>query len=84
MGKVPKMIKVPAGSAYAQIEGGMGWLGYHVVSDGGMKPYRVRIHAPSMMSVSMMPELAQREDLFMQDFVAALASVDIVLGEVDR
>lgn len=51
MGKVPKMIKVPAGSAYTQIEGGMGWLGYHLVSDGGMKPYRVRIHAPSMMSL---------------------------------
>ena len=37
MGKVPKMIKVPAGSAYAQLEGGMGWLGFYVVSDGGTK-----------------------------------------------
>lgn len=84
MGKVPKMIKVPAGSAYAQIEGGMGWLGYYVVSDGGMKPYRVRIHAPSMMSVFALPDLVAESDMFMQDFVAALASVDIVLGEVDR
>ncbi len=84
MGKVPKMLKVPAGSAYAQVEGGMGWLGYYVVSDGGLKPYRVRIHAPSMMSVFTLPEVVEREDMFMQDFVAALASVDIVLGEVDR
>ena len=84
MGKVPKMIKVPAGSVYSQIEGGMGWLGYHIVSDGGMKPYRLRIHAPSMMNVFTLPDLVAESDLFMQDFVAALASIDIVLGEVDR
>ena len=84
MGKVPKMIKVPAGSAYAQLEGGMGWLGFYVVSDGGTKPYRVRIHAPSMMSVFALQDIVGVEDMFMQDYVAALASVDIVLGEVDR
>lgn len=84
MGKVPKMIKVPAGSAYTQIEGGMGWLGYHLVSDGGMKPYRVRIHAPSMMSLFAIPEVVEQEDMLLQDYVATLASIDIVLGEVDR
>ena len=84
MGRVPKMIKVPAGSAYAQLEGGMGWLGFYVVSDGGTKPYRVRIHAPSMMSVFALQDIVGVEDMFMQDYVAALASVDIVLGEVDR
>lgn len=84
MGKVPKMIKVPAGSAYTQIEGGMGWLGYHLVSDGGMKPYRVRIHAPSMMSLFAVPEVVEQEDMLLQDYVATLASIDIVLGEVDR
>lgn len=84
MGKVPKMIKVPAGSAYTQIEGGMGWLGYHVVSDGGMKPYRVRIHAPSIMSLFAVPEVVTQEDMILQDYIATLASIDIVLGEVDR
>lgn len=84
MGKVPKMIKVPAGSAYTQIEGGMGWLGYHLVSDGGMKPYRVRIHAPSIMSLFAVPEVVEQEDMLLQDYVATLASIDIVLGEVDR
>lgn len=84
MGKVPKMIKVPAGSAYTQIEGGMGWLGYYLVSDGGMKPYRVRIHAPSMMSLFAVPEVVEQEDMLLQDYVATLASIDIVLGEVDR
>lgn len=84
MGKVPKMIKVPAGSVYSQIEGGMGWLGYHLVSDGGMKPYRVRIHAPSMMSLFAVPEVVEQEDMLLQDYVATLASIDIVLGEVDR
>ena len=84
MGKVPKMIKVPAGSAYTQIEGGMGWLGYHLVSDGGMNPYRVRIHAPSIMSLFAVPEVVEQEDMLLQDYVATLASIDIVLGEVDR
>ena len=62
----------------------MGWLGFYVVSDGGTKPYRVRIHAPSMMSVFALQDIVGVEDMFMQDYVAALASVDIVLGEVDR
>ena len=84
MGKVPKMIKVPAGSAYTQIEGGMGWLGYHLVSDRVIKPYRVRIHAPSMMSLFAVPEVVEQEDMLLQDYVATLASIDIVLGEVDR
>lgn len=82
MGKVPKMIKVPAGAVYSQIEGSKGWLGYYIVSDGGTKPYRVRIHAPSVMSLFALSSVAH--DMLLQDYVAALASIDIVLGEVDR
>ena len=44
----------------------------------------MRIHAPSMMSVFALQDIVGVEDMFMQDYVAALASVDIVLGEVDR
>lgn len=82
MGKVPKMIKVPAGSVYSQIEGSKGWLGYYIVSDGGTKPYRLRIHAPSTMSLYALPDIV--EGMFLQDFISTLASIDIVLGEVDR
>lgn len=82
MGKVPKMIKVPAGEVYAQIEGSKGWLGYYIVSDGGTKPYRIRIHGPSVMSLFALPSIV--EGMLLQDYIASLASIDIVLGEVDR
>lgn len=82
MAKVPKMIKVPAGSVYSQIEGSKGWLGYYLVSDGGKTPARVRIHAPSVMSLFALEEISP--GLLLQDYIAALASIDIVLGEVDR
>lgn len=82
MGNVPKMIKVPAGSIYSQIEASKGWLGYYIVSDGGAKPYRIRLHTPSVMSVFTLPEL--KEPMLLQDFIATLASIDIVLGDVDR
>jgi NADH-quinone oxidoreductase subunit D len=85
MGKVPKMIKVPAGSVYSQIEASKGWLGYYIVSDGGAKPYRIRLHTPSIMSVFALPEmLKQKNNILLQDFIASLASIDIVLGDVDR
>ncbi len=82
MAKVPKMIKVPKGEVYSQIEGAKGWLGYYIVSDGGAKPYRIRIHAPSVMSLFALPAVAN--GMLLQDYIAALASIDIVLGEVDR
>lgn len=82
MGKVPKMIRVPEGRTYAQIEGAKGWLGYYIVSDGGTKASRVRIHSPSFMSLTALPEVMPGE--LLQDLIAALASIDIVLGEVDR
>ncbi len=82
MAKVPKVIKVPAGQVYAQIEGGKGWLGYYLVSDGGLKPSRVRIHAPSVMSLYALPAVSK--GMLLQDYIASLASIDIVLGEVDR
>lgn len=82
MAKVPKMIKVPAGEVYSQIEGGKGWLGYYIVSDGGPKPSRIRIHGPSVMSLYAVPAIVK--GMLLQDYIVALASVDIVLGEVDR
>ncbi|MFM9414314.1 NADH-quinone oxidoreductase subunit D [Peptococcus simiae] len=82
MAKVPKMIKVPKGEVYAQIEGSKGWLGYYIVSDGGMKPSRIRIHGPSVMSLFAIPAIV--DGMLLQDYISTLASIDIVLGEVDR
>ncbi len=82
MAKVPKVIKPAAGEVYHQIEGAKGWLGYYIVSDGSTKPYRIHVHSPSFVNLGVYPEIARGGNI--QDAVVALASIDIVLGEVDR
>ncbi len=82
MGKVPKVIKLPKGEIYMRTECPRGELGYHIVSDGGKKPYRVKVKSPCFTNVSVLPELAPGQ--MVADFVATIGSVDIVLGEVDR
>lgn len=80
--KVPKVIKPPKGEVYHQIEGGKGILGFYIVSDGTTKPYRTHIHGPSFINLGTAPEFGK--GALIQDFVTFLASLDIVLGEVDR
>ena len=80
--KVARMIKPSKGEKYCQIEGARGVLGFYLVSDGGLKPYRLHVHAPSFVNIGILPELAK--GLMLQDFIATLASFDIVLGEIDR
>ena len=80
--KVPKIIKPPVGEIYHQFEGAKGILGFYLVSDGTTKPYRLHLHAPSFVNVGILPELSK--GLTLQDFIGTLASIDFVLGEVDR
>ena len=82
MGKVPKMIKVPAGEIYMKTECPRGELGYHLISDGSKQPYRLKVKSSCFTHVSMLPELAPGQ--LIADFVATIGSIDIVLGEVDR
>lgn len=82
LAKVPRMIKPPPGDIYHQIEGSKGALGYYLVSDGSDKPYRIHIHAPSFVHLGAFPEMAKGSTI--QDAVAILASLDPVLGEIDR
>lgn len=82
MGKVPKIIKVPAGEIYMKTECPRGELGYHLISDGTKKPYRLKVKSSCFTHVSMLPEMAPGQ--LIADFVATIGSIDIVLGEVDR
>lgn len=82
MAKVPKVLRPPAGEVFHQIEGAKGILGYYLVSDGSNKPYRLHIHGPSFVNLGAFPEMAIGGTV--QDAVAILASLDPVLGEVDR
>jgi NADH-quinone oxidoreductase subunit D len=74
--------KVPQGDAYTAIESPRGILGTYIVSDGGPKPYRVHFRPPSFINLQSLPHMARGHML--ADLVALIASVDPVLGEVDR
>ena len=81
-GKVPKIIKPPAGEAYSCIESPKGELGFYIVSDGSEKPYRVKIRAPSFVNLEALPLMLKGG--LIADVIAAIGSIEIVLGEVDR
>lgn len=82
MAKVPKVIKLPKGEIYSKTECPRGELGYHIISDGGKTPYRLKVKSSCFTHTSMLPDVAPGQ--MIADFVATVGSIDIVLGEVDR
>ena len=81
MGKVPKVLRVPAGEAYAQTENPKGIMGCMVASDGKTNPLRVHFRRPSYDNIAIYGELMPGHK--MADLVTIIASFDIVLGEID-
>ena len=79
---VTQGFQVPAGEVYTPIESPRGELGYYVVSDGGTRPYRVRVRDPSFCNLLALPEMTR--DRLVADVIACVASVDPVMGGVDR
>ena len=73
---------VPAGEVYQAIESPRGEMGYYIVSDGTAKPYRVHMRSPSYVNLQALPKMC--EGRLIADVVAAIGSIDIVLGEIDR
>ncbi len=72
----------PEGELYVPTEVPKGELGFHFVSDGEGKPYRMRIRSPSFVHVSALPTICEGE--LIADVIANIGSIDIVLGECDR
>jgi len=73
---------VPAGQVYAAVESPRGELGCHMVSDGGTRPYRVHLRDPSFTNLQAVAAMC--EGGLVADVIAAVASLDPVLGGVDR
>lgn len=82
MAKVPKVLKPPVGEAYVSIESPKGELGYFIVSDGSLQPYRLRVRPPSFVNLQALDKMARGS--LVADLVAIIGTIDIVLGEVDR
>ncbi|MFI5273159.1 MAG: NADH dehydrogenase (quinone) subunit D [Ktedonobacterales bacterium] len=72
----------PAGEVYLRTESPKGELGFYLVSDGSARPYRMHVRAPSFANLQSLSTMIQ--GAMVADVVAAIGSIDIVLGEVDR
>ncbi len=72
----------PVGEVFVRTESPKGELGFYIVSDGTAKPYRMHVRAPSFANLEVLPLMVKGQ--LLSDVVAAIGSIDIVLGEVDR
>jgi NADH-quinone oxidoreductase subunit D len=72
----------PEGEVFVRTEAPKGELGFYIVSDGSARPYRMHVRAPSFANLEALPLMV--EGGLLSDVVAAIGSIDIVLGEVDR
>jgi NADH-quinone oxidoreductase subunit D len=79
---VTEGFRVPPGQAYVPIESPRGELGCHVVSDGGTRPYRAHLRDPSFNHLQAIAALCEGGNL--ADVIPAIASIDPVMGGVDR
>lgn len=75
-------IKVAAGEAYFAVEGGNGELGFHVVSSGADRPYRVRCRPPCLNPMAALPKLLNGG--YIADIIPTFGSVNMIAGELDR
>ena len=79
---VTEGFRVPAGQVYAAVESPRGELGAHIVSDGGTRPYRMHFREPSFNNLQSTSAMC--EGSMVADIIGAVASIDPVMGGVDR
>ena len=82
MSKVPRIIKVPAGEAWVSTDNPLGEMGYYIVSQGDLTPFRVKIRSASFNNVSITPWLLR--GVYVPDIITILASLYFILGDIDR
>ena len=80
--KVPRIIKVPAGEAWVHTENPLGQMGYYVISQGGLGPFRCKIRSASFNNVSILPWVLR--GVYVPDIITILASLYFILGDIDR
>lgn len=80
--KVPHLLRPPKGEAYGHIEGPKGELGFYLVSDGSIAPYRFHVRPPTLINLTALRDMIVGWKL--ADAISTFGSIDICLGEVDR
>jgi NADH-quinone oxidoreductase subunit D len=80
--EVPHLIRPPAGEVYARIEAPKGELGFHLISDGSIAPYRCHIRPPSLINLTALREMVRGWKV--ADLIIIFGSIDITVGEIDR
>jgi len=80
--KLPPMIRPPAGDVYRAVETPRGEFGVYIVSNGGLRPWRLKLRDPTFSAISMIPKLTAGNKI--ADLVAIAGSLDLLMGGVDR
>ena len=79
---IPRRVRPAKNEVYDRTETPRGELGYYVVSDGGLIPFRVKVKSPCFTVLSLLPAIARGG--MVADIIAIIGSIDIVMGEIDR
>jgi NADH-quinone oxidoreductase subunit D len=79
---VPQLIRPPAGDAYGCVEGPKGELGFYIVSDNSIAPYRCHVRAPSLINITALRQMVKGWKV--ADMIVIFGSIDITMGEMDR
>ena len=80
--EVPHFPRPPVGEAYAHVEAPKGELGFYMVSDGGVSPYRCKVRSPSFINLTVLKDLLIGWKI--ADLMVIFGSIDVNMGEVDR
>jgi NADH-quinone oxidoreductase subunit D len=80
--EVPHLVRPPAGEAYARIEAPKGELGFYLVSDNSIAPYRCHIRPPSLLNLTALRDMTRGWKV--ADLIIIFGSIDITVGEIDR
>ena len=83
MAKIPKILRAEVNEVYHATEAPKGEIGYYLVGEkGSTNPYRFHVRAPGFINLQSLPKMV--EGSLLADIVAAIGTLDIVLGEIDR
>ena len=80
--EVPFLVRPPKGDSYVPIESPKGELGFYLVSDGGISPFRCHVRAPSLINLTLLKEMVLGDKI--ADLFVTFGSIDVNMGEVDR